>query len=814
MARRSNCLSAVSRTERLRLAIALTWLCLLPVGCHPWSSSGPQSIETSMADSAAAKPAAHTISPSPTTTKADVSKSSAATPALAALADPSWIPVNRKTSDVLADFPLPAVRPRTMARVRDFAVGVGIDSSAEPLPADVRSIDRWRHPGIEKLLAQSAESRPDLWRAINSSDPVVATNAAILLAHDGQSAATVPLLRAIRSDRTNPWQRRAAVDALADIHQPSTVEHLRALLDEFGDFSGPGKAHYVAEVHAELVRALIRAESLDPPGETSGEPRLALALGGPSPLPRRQALIGLIDSRLGALPERADRFATDNDPQVRQAALVLLAARQSPEALETIHRAVGDPDDDVRRVAVTALGLIGSAEAIAELKRLAAGQNEALRTEAVAALADLGQDGILASAAKDKSWRVRRVAAAALASPERQLDEGLAEPLALDSSIEVGCQTIDSLNAWPVDRAIPTLLSSLSGSTYGPRKLAAAQLAARWPDGGPFAFDAPAEKRAKAVAELRRRWRSLESRATHAAPIAPQSRLTDDPIDAELASKVAADIAALAEPGISNDNRQQCVDRLIAVGASLPAALDRLLSDGAAPFPECVYRQVLPTAAAEFGLIEQLSSLNVAQRRRAADAIARQFATRRLSLVALQRLAALVTGESDSVVWIGVFSTIAGDARQPAVELAYVVLSHPAPEVRRRACVYLGEHPDARHGPLLVKSLVDENPTVLRAAVQAIGRCGRLDDTRPLERLLAAADHLLRVDVAQSLAEVGAAAGPPALVRLTYDLDPHVRQSAAVAMGAVPDASYVAELTRLLDDRPEVRQAAKVSLAK
>jgi HEAT repeat protein len=169
-------------------------------------------------------------------------------------------------------------------------------------------------------------------------------------------------------------------------------------------------------------------------------------------------------------------------------------------------------------------------------------------------------------------------------------------------------------------------------------------------------------------------------------------------------------------------------------------------------------------------------------------------------------------GEADGLVWVSIFDLLAEDAREPAMRLAYAALGHPALEVRRRACDYLAAHPDARHGPLLLASLDDRSPAVVAAAVKALSRLDSLENRRPLERLLNCADHQLRVEVAAALAHLGADSGNAALERLAFDPDPKVRRAAAIAMGEVPDKSFLPDLIRLLDDRPEIRQAALASL--
>jgi HEAT repeat protein len=432
------------------------------------------------------------------------------------------------------------------------------------------------------------------------------------------------------------------------------------------------------------------------------------------------------------------------------AAVVAIAARRHPQSLEILRRALADQDLDVRLAAVAGYGLLGGEEATAELKLLSMSSAELIRAAAYDALIDRDDPDVLAAGAADKSWRVRRVVAAALVRESNRGSFSLAEQLVADGNLDVARQTIDSVALWPLEQAGPVLLKAMGGLSYTPRKLAAAQLAARWPPAAKFQTDAPADERVLLLAELERQWKTqFAAAALQRQPGSPAA-----PNSPEQGAEIARELAA----------------------------------------------------------VERLKTDDVRERRAAAEALRDEFGARPLSEPAIARLADVMTRESDPLVWTSIFELLAGDAREPSIRLAYGALGHPSPEVRRRACEHLAAHPDARHGPLLLMSLADLNPAVVAAAVKALGRLNSLDDTKPLARLLAAPDHELRVEAAKALAHLGAEAGIAALERLTYDADPKVRRAAAVAMGEVPDASFLPELIRLLDDRPEVRRAALVSL--
>ena len=266
--------------------------------------------------------------------------------------------------------------------------------------------------------------------------------------------------------------------------------------------------------------------------------------------------------------------------------------------------------------------------------------------------------------------------------------------------------------------------------------------------------------------------------------------------------------------------RAQLIHALVAFGPDLPDLLRREMESSGRPLPETIYNDALPVVSPEFATIKRLASSDVQERRQAADAIKTETfrfgttpaAQKLLGDLALERLVDLMIREADPLVLTTILDALSFDDREPATRLACAALSHPASEVRRLACEHLGMHPNPRYASLLAKSLTDPNSTVVTAAVRAIGRLPSLDDPRPLEKILAADNHALRVEAAESLARFGFPSGVAALERLGYDAAPKVRRLAAVAMGQTPDRSFVPVLIHLLDDRPEVAKAALESL--
>ncbi len=225
-----------------------------------------------------------------------------------------------------------------------------------------------------------------------------------------------------------------------------------------------------------------------------------------------------------------------------------------------------------------------------------------------------------------------------------------------------------------------------------------------------------------------------------------------------------------------------------------------------------VYEEVLPLASPLFAAIDALRSRQLPQRRTAAAQMVVAAGGQKIPRLALERLAEFAPAETDPIVWQGLLTVTADDSREQAVTLAYLAIGNGSPDVRRRACNYLAAHGDSRHVPVLLPALADLNTPVVIAAVQALGAAGKLDDPRPLVQLLLTPNKLLRLEVATSLARLGAPEGPAALERLSLDADGEVCRRSAVAMGQLGDQHYVPLLVELLGAPVDVQNAALASL--
>ncbi|MEX2142071.1 MAG: HEAT repeat domain-containing protein [Pirellulales bacterium] len=549
--------------------------------------------------------------------------------------------------------------------------------------------------------------------AVRSTDAAVAATAAIGLASLNEPEALERLAQAARDTSLKLPARGAAIEAIGwlDITQADDV--LTQLVEEYGQFQGPGRARYMPELHADLVRAIAHRDS-DPHAEA-----IQNALQSPAAPVRLEATRAYLIGNRTPPRELLDR-AADDVARVRAAAIEALAQKQHADAQACAVRGLTDYDLTVRLAAIEALGVLPAAENAARLNELAESFTDVVRATAVKALAQRGDERAVSKAAGDKSWRVRSAVAENLLILRYTDREPLARALLRDASPEVQHRMVQALASWPLDEAIPLLLSAIEGRTAATRRAATEQLQARWPAAAELSAQSSREALAAEATRLREVWQH-----EHGAEVARRAALPSEPAP----STATSDAQAVA------------------------------------------------------AMIERLTTKSIHERRAAARELALQHRESRLPEAALARLRELVEPETDALVWNDVLWFIGHDGRAAAADLAAIGASHPSGEVRRRACGYFGEHPSPRAAEVLLNSLSDDDASVVREAARGLGRQrGDVLNLAALERLLTSADTSVQVEAATALARLGSPVGVRALSRLTYHHEPAIRRQAAKAL--------------------------------
>ena len=254
---------------------------------------------------------------------------------------------------------------------------------------------------------------------------------------------------------------------------------------------------------------------------------------------------------------------------------------------------------------------------------------------------------------------------------------------------------------------------------------------------------------------------------------------------------------------------------LAEIGPPVVAALERLAIDRKLTLPEPVYHDVLPRHSTVFAALDRMHGENVDQRRRAAEELAAAAAKQPLSRLAVARLCALATGETDSAVWLSGLDAMRDSGSEPAVRMARLALGQAAGEVRRRACEYLAAHPDPAHEVFLVPLLGDSEQAVVVAAIRALGAAGQIQDIDVLKKQFASANEEIQLETAVALLHLRDTSGEEAIERLSYSGDIKTRARVAQALGTLGDARLAGILIRLLDDpKATVSHAALASLPK
>jgi HEAT repeat protein len=538
--------------------------------------------------------------------------------------------------------------------------------------------------------------------------------------------------------------------------------------------------------------------------DAADDPRFTEAAQSRSFAVRIEALRAWAASKKGPLPQIVIDLRSDDDPRVRAEALAMLAARKNPDAADYVCAALHDVELSVRLAAVRALGELDDKTARAELAELLKDRAELIRAEAVSAIAAHGSQSAVLAAARDPSWRVRLKVAAALVGYANADGAAAARRLLNDPSAEVERQVVRSVASWPLEMAVPVLIDALARDAVSVRKLAATQLDARWPaptPGGAFPSDAPPSRRAEALAELKARYqREFGAQSTgfsaSAAASSPQGGATAD-IDRKVEQLVN-----------SND-----FTTLAAMGPDVVAALERLAIDRGMTLPDPIYHEVLPRRSPVFAALDHLPSGDLSQRRRAADEFAAAARIHPPGRLATARLCALMTTETDAVVWVRALDAIENEASEPAARLTRLALSQTSGDVRRRACNFLAAHPDPANETFLLPLLNDPEQGVVLAAIRALGATGRITNVAALKNELASPSEDVQLAAAIALARLHDSAGDDAILRLSYSRDVRIRGELAQGLGDLGDDRFVSVLVRLLDDsKATVSHAALASL--
>ncbi len=559
---------------------------------------------------------------------------------------------------------------------------------------------RWSHAELDEL-ATGPGGLARQWLALADRNPVVAANAAIVLARRGQQGARPHLIAAIRDPSLATRQRRVAIEALSRLRD--TEVDLKELLKQYGTIGSPA---YQGALHAELIRGL---SGRVPPGDHA----LTAALESAQPEVRRATLAAMTHAKADELPGRVIDLCQDADPLVRQAAIELVSTSGHAQAAQVLAAATGDVDLQVRLAAVTAMGRLTDGHSAERLAELARHESELIRAAAAGALAARGDRRAIELAANDQAWRVRLRAAGALANLEDDKGRRLAERLVRDPSAEVKKAVLAAVSEWQAPLASPVLLTALEGSSAQIRRAALVQLRRAWPTMPPLAAPEPTPAE---LVHLRAAWKEEFGAAGALDPPVVSSA------DPAATAAVFDEISALADRDLirarSAATRLAELSRERALGElaqqRLAIAMQRQ-TDG------LVWISVLDATAAR--ATDAAAELAVEASDNESDEVRRRALVYFAAHPRAEFVAAIVPRLSDELVACRVAACQAlaacGSADVSAVLLPRIVDADM--QVRVAAAAGLALHQNAEGVEALVRLAHERDPAIARQAVLAMG---------------------------------------------------------------------------------------------
>jgi len=597
--------------------------------------------------------------------------------------------------------------------------------------------------------------------------------------------------------------RRAAIETLALLPDPSAQQQLTKLLDQ---------SNMPPALQAELLFGL--GYHVDPISDA----RFAKALQSPSDEIKIIALELFAQQQKGPLPVEVSELLRTPNSRIRVAALKTIKACKDRQARNSVQQATHDADLMVRLIAIETLGELGGTEAREYLARIFAQGDPRMRQAVVGAIVMAGDPEVILTAAEDPAWRIRREAAVYLAHlKSKQSNYSVTVTKLLDdTSVDVQLETINAITNWPLETCGPFLLKAAGSENYRLRTAAVKALSTIWPTAQKYRVEQFELRRQETLATLQQAWREefgepTESYSSAKQPLSPQQENSD------LTLRKVQQLVDDYRRGKTTAQRRQAVQELVKFEDKLLPTLQQLWSEHNLHIPEEFYEEVLPQTSPDFKHLKALRDSDSMVRSRAAEELARLATARGLLPLTLHRLAEIALKEQDPSVWRHLLDCIVGEgitgpSGTAAQSLAYAALWHRSPEVRRRACPFFAANGSNKHLQALLPLLQDDSNEVVSAAIKAISFCGPLEDPKPLLKLLFDTDKSLRVEAAAALTRLGYADGGAALERLSYDFDPAVRRLTAAAIGQLADPLLLSLLMRLLEDRGPVRSAALAAL--
>lgn len=509
------------------------------------------------------------------------------------------------------------------------------------------------------------------------------------------------------------------------------------------------------------------------------------------------------DFKTTVWPENMMQVRWDSDPTMRWNFGFWAVLVHHPDAITILTSQLRDADLKVQNKAIEFMGILGTETALELLKQQSKRLQESSRISAAIGLTPWGAHH-LAPLISDKSSSVRRAVAKGLGqtdSPEAAL---LLRSLMRDRSSEVQLAVVQSISHWPDELAIPLLLEGIQEGVYKTRRDSVLQLTDRIGSSGAISIEAPRAERIVAVRELMQ---------TEKLP----GGLWDQLIKQGLQDPREQDKRRIAEiqsyfQEILNHPRQsaeyhQAYQELLSISAEELSILEKLVLETSVQIPNEIYSDLLPRLDPSYLALNQLASVHLSDRRKAAQQLLQNSQHVSLSPIIVKRLRKIMAQEQDRLVWRIVMSSIAKDNYEEAAQLALLAINHNWPDIRILGCEYFGTYGLPQYAIWLLPLLNDKNESVQLAAINAIGQCHNpiaitgVQNTSPehgpgpsLRSLLTHSNQRIRFQTVVALSRLGDVQGMQELVRLSNHTLISMRTDAIREMGNSRQTRFVEPL--------------------
>jgi hypothetical protein len=504
-------------------------------------------------------------------------------------------------------------------------------------------------------------------------------------------------------------------------------------------------------------------------------------------------------------------------PQVRLAALKLMAEIGGDQEVVFLIRSTHDTDFSTKRFAIQSLAVAKPASSTlaqkidSRLDEIYREGTAVFYEEATAALLKRKGLAFAGTALIDDRWRVRRQIGLFLqtlpcdenTSPEMIL---IAQALMDDANPQVQLAAVEAVETWPIQVSGPLFIAALHSPVFKTRTTALKMLTEEL-----LKADERIELIDKSHEEIARtlesRWEQHVENASDSRESVASSEVADPDI---VQAATATTLAAFRRGEISQLELETALSELGRDRLSILLTLS-----AQQPLPEEVYVDVLAKGDESFQLLAELTTTTkTAEQNRLIAKLQQRHDQSPLPPLALVRLAELSARQQDPFVLLRVLKLMESSEQTACRNLAIMSLSHSDAQVRTAAANYFWNWPHADAAVTLFELAQADNVGASSAA-RALSRLSTeqaLPIAQKTTSLLSHPDVAVQRHAAIALAAWDNAAGWAAIERLAESSEESELLKLAAELAYLPKQQTLNVLVHLFEQSTSVRVAALRSL--